>query len=312
MQELRDMNQQMKAPHIPSLATPQQQQQQTLQNTIDETKLGQSSLRKRIEMSGRLLGLDFVPLGTVESTREEPVQRRRSSINAADGLPQRPFTSHGGGTPTKVLPALSEASKPSRHSTLFKGGDEPPDGTPETALRIEISTPVIRGDSRGRGRRGGGGSGVRQSFQTKILSQTEKRCSHLSSFERLESSLNKSEEDDLAPPRSAVAFASVEEKDRRRGQTIAEIRKRFKLETPVLLSQTPGPGPGPASATDLSRFESDQGLSASFSQSETPQLSATNTARRPFIRQLSSANTDPSGGEVSSGQGGTEHGGEVA
>jgi hypothetical protein len=290
MGELREMNQQMKrSPTTPALSTSQQQQHSffTRQNTIDETKLGQSSLRKRIEMSGKLLGLDFLTPGTVESTRgEEPSQRRRPSVKGIDSLPQRPSTSYS--PTTKVLPSLPGGGAKPRQATHLKNSDQQRQGTPGTPLRIEITTPggrtVNSNHSTSRGK--GGGSGVRQSFQNKILTQTEQRCSHLSSFEKLESSIKKSE----VPSRATVVFSSVEESERKRGQTIAEIRQRFNLETPVLandpglLAITPG--------TDFSRFESDQGFSASFSRSETPAPSAVNTGRRTFMRQFSSTNSN--------------------
>jgi hypothetical protein len=324
MDQLREMNRNMKRTslHLHSSGDPSQDnptdhtasyiQRNTLsrQGTADGARLGQSSLRKRIEMSGRLLGLDFPT--DLESSREE-VQRLPSSTRRkflpheeqGGTMPQRPHTSHGlpassspsPSAPTsasqKLLPQVGkDKPKSARPSTLLaKGGvrdtTTAAESSPET-LRIEIS-PSARGSS------ARGGSGVRQSFQTRVITQVENRCSHLSSYEKLENSLKKSEYQAAGASsflKPIIQFGSVEEKERKRAQTILDIRKRFNLAAPVLTSQSTGQQQShhPPQPMTKDSTLSEQYPSSAFSLSANTTPADTPIQTRRTVKQLSSTN----------------------
>jgi WD40 repeat protein len=310
MVQLREMNRIMKensqnlpseGSHPTNTSTQAHHHSFSRQGTADYTRLGQSSLRKRIEMSGRLLGLDFST--DQESSREALPSSTRKKFHLAhhpekrdedlEAIPQRPHTSHSpsGSTSWRRLPHVGKdkprsASNLSRSTVLLKGsGRGTTESSPET-LRIEIS-PNARG--------GGGGAGVRQSFQNKIITQVEKKCSHLTSYEKLENSIKKSEYQAAAGGggflKPILQFGSPEEKERRRVQTILDIRKRFNLAAPVLASQNTSPYPHnhPPQSMKNSKFESDQHSSSAFSLSGATTPADTPIQTRRTVKQLSSA-----------------------
>lgn len=304
MEQLHEMNRNIKrnssnySSFNASAPSPTSQQRTAIsRQSTGETRLGQSSLRKRIEMSGKLLGLDF---STTDSSREvsSPVvnlpDRKRSQLVKVDeedrtenenqtpvrlNLPPRPHTSHG---ETSQLPLLNMKKAKNTKSSLFKKDSS--SGrltTPKESLRIQISPP--KGTHRG-------------SQQNKISLEVEKKCAHLSSYERLENSLHKSDSHAFLKP--ILDFDSPEEKERKRAQSILEIRKRFNLEAPLLSNPTTPHHHShhPHHHSALNRSESDQYTSSAFSLSgtvtpvETPHHHSQNQSQR-ILKQFPSTDS---------------------